>query len=431
MSRQLLRWVKRILVVTLILGLISVLPIANWMLGALWPFSRTQNAYQAFGQLEWTRPTAKTLNAMALAELALTDESLAVRLSDRPRMHPPGTLATLEYTTAGASNEALDRWRVRAIVPMLGDGGVLDAEAWGAALPDIASRLNQQGGMVLRDSGNAGLPPEAVLRFRVGESIEMPVPDDFATTDFTSGRRHHVRKRTFSLATGQVTVPVRLRVTLVEACAADVRVGEATQLEYAQFAPLPIPIGVRVHRWVQMTGCAPGATDVASPPRPADAAVDAGRTAPILRIETDGSVRVDEARLQGENRPLRYRIETVCRFDAEDDRWEVLLQSNRQTALLEVAPLPEVSGAGGPRVVASLPPIALYWLRWTEGFDGADGTALRSRHGFGSVGGRPCDDVRLRPAPAGMVPVCVPFIDRAEARFVPDPVQACAARDGP
>jgi hypothetical protein len=121
----------------------------------------------------------------------------------------------------------------------------------------------------------------------------------------------------------------------------------------------------------------------------------------------------------------------VCRFDAEDDRWQELLQSNCQTALLEVAPLPGVGGATGPRVVASVPPIALYWLRWTEGFDSADGTALRSHDGFGNVGGRPCDDVRLGPAPAGMVAVCIPFIDRAEARFVPDPVQACAARDGP
>lgn len=431
MSSDSARRIPWVLAVAFVSGLILVSPVGRWLLGTLWPLSQTRNAYLAFGQLEWTSAAAKPLDAIARAELALTDENLAVLLADRPRVHPPGTLATLEYTTIGANGEALDLWRVRAIVPMLGAGGDLDARAWHADVGDIASRLRREGGMVLGSSGDAGLPAEAVLRLRVGETVEMTPSDAFATTDFMSGKRHHVRKRTFSLAGGPVTVPTRLRVKLVAACPADVRVGENVQVEYAAFAPIPIPTGFRVQHWVQMTGCTPVAADGESKLPPAEPAVVSGGDATILQIERDGAVRVAEASLQAEDRPLRYRIDTVCRFDADEDRWQVLLQSHRREAPLELAPLLRSAGASEPRVVARVPPVALYWFRWSEGFDGSDAAALRSHHAFGYAGGMLCDGVQLGTPPAGMVAVCVPFADRAEARFVPDPVQACAARDGP
>jgi hypothetical protein len=88
----------------------------------------------------------------------------------------------------------------------------------------------------------------------VGASIEMGVPDGFVTTDFLDGRTTQVRKRAFWLGTGQVTTPATLRVRLIDACPAEVRVGRATQLEFAPFAIIPIPLGFRELRWVQMTG---------------------------------------------------------------------------------------------------------------------------------------------------------------------------------
>lgn len=427
-----MRRYKWLLPVALILGALFATPLGRWMMSAAWPGSGTQNAYEAFGQMEWAHPDAKTLTPLGRAELELSDERLAAQLAGRPRIHPPGTLVTLQYTTVGASGEDLDRWRLRVIVPMLGDGGELDAEVWTARVPDIELRLKQEGVTILRRSGTTGLPPEAVLRFRVGETIEIEPADDFVATDSLNGTTYHVRKQVISLATGSVTSPARIRVRLIDTCAADVRIGRSTKIEFAPFAPVPIPIGFREQRWVQMTGCAPRATEAESllSELPAGASVSDGQNSPLLRIGRDGSVHVHETSLQAENRPLRYRIETVCRFDAEQDRWQVLLQSPQSTTPVELAPLPRDAGTTDARIVARLPPVALYWLRWAEGFSGENVTALRPQHVFGFVGGMLCEDIDLGPAPVGRVATCVPFSNRAEAKFVPDPILSCAPQRG-
>ncbi len=36
-----------------------------------------------------------------------------------------------------------------------------------------------------------------------------------------------------------------------------------------------------------------------------------------------------------------------------------------------------------------------------------------------------CNDIDLGPAPSGQIATCVPFKDKAEARFVPVPSLAC------
>lgn len=255
MNLDTVRWAKRILAVAVVAGVASALLPGDGLLDRLWPCTRTENAYVAFGQEEWTRPAPKLLEPIALAELAIVDERLAERMRTAVRVHRPGTLATLEYVTVGSTDEVLDRWRVRAIVPMLGAGGDLDAEAWGGAPPNIVSGVEAQGGVILYRSGDTGLPAEVVLRLRVGETIEMAPPDNFGTTDVRDGRRDAIRDPNRAQPASQGTRPVRLRISLVEACAADVRLGRTVQVEYAPFAPVPIPVGLRVRRWVQMTGC--------------------------------------------------------------------------------------------------------------------------------------------------------------------------------
>jgi hypothetical protein len=60
-------------------------------------------------------------------------------------------------------------------------------------------------------------------------------------------------------------------------------------------------------------------------------------------------------------------------------------------------------------------PVGLFWVEWEE-----DGHRVTS---FAFAGRTLCNDVMLGPAPEGRVAVCVPFADRAEARFVPDPAR--------
>jgi hypothetical protein len=36
-----------------------------------------------------------------------------------------------------------------------------------------------------------------------------------------------------------------------------------------------------------------------------------------------------------------------------------------------------------------------------------------------------CQDIDLGPTPAGKMPACVPFADKAQARFVADPREKC------
>ncbi len=61
--------------------------------------------------------------------------------------------------------------------------------------------------------------------------------------------------------------------------------------------------------------------------------------------------------------------------------------------------------------------IGLFYARWKE-----------DEHLVGRLvfaGPILCNDVRLAPAPLEMIPACVPFANRAEARYVPDPELYC------
>jgi hypothetical protein len=57
--------------------------------------------------------------------------------------------------------------------------------------------------------------------------------------------------------------------------------------------------------------------------------------------------------------------------------------------------------------------VGLFWVAWAE--DGVPATA------FLFAGPVLCNDVMLSTPPPGQIATCVPFPDRAGARFVPDP----------
>jgi hypothetical protein len=404
-----------------------VSPLGRWAAQFVGLEIDTQNAYEAFGQFEWTRAGSEPTDPMKAAELALEAESLGLTIAESKRIHAPGTLVTLEYTTLGAESEELDRWQSRAIIPMLGDGGVLDAEVWRASVHDVEQTLEEQGGMILRRSGETGLPAEFVLRMPVGQTLELTLPDAFRTTDIFEGTSRAVVRRFYQLGGGKRMAPDRLRVRVVEACTPDLQVVQRTVLETAPFAILPVPLGFREQRWVQMIGCLPSTTvreSIASSRVRLDIPEEMP-SAPLLRIERDGAIGVHESSLQAADRPLRFRIETICQFDAEQNRWEVLLQAPPSTPFIEVLPIPQTAEIRSRRVLAQLPGVALYWLRWSEEFGGTGATAPAPHQGFGFVGGMLCEDVDLAPAPSGRVATCVPYPDHAQASYVPDPIGAC------
>ena len=96
-----------------------------------------------------------------------------------------------------------------------------------------------------------------------------------------------------------------------------------------------------------------------------------------------------------------------------------------------LAPLPPQDASNrnrGNRVAFELPQeIALFWLQWGEQNDGERSAhSLRYRDALVTSGPILCNDVDLRPPPSGQVAACVPYTDRAEARFVHTPAEACA-----
>lgn len=423
------RFTRALTVAVLVVGGIALLvsPLGRWAARFVGLGIQTQHAYEAFGQAEWTRAVSERSDPMKAAELALEAESLGLPLAGSKRVHSPGTLVTIEYATLGAESEELDRWQSRAIIPMLGDGGALDAVVWSASVPDVAQTLAAQGGMMLRRSGETGLPAEFVLRMPVGQAFELTVPDAFRTTDLFEGTSRTVVRRSYQLGGRMRMAPDRLRVRIAYACTPEIRVARRTVLETAPFAILPVPLGFREQHWVQMIGCLPSTT-VSESLATSRVRLDVPEkvpSAPLLRIERDGAIGVHESSLQAADRPLRLRIETICLFDAGRDRWEVLLQTPTSTPFVEVLPLPQTAHLRSRPALAQLPGVALYWLRWSEGFGGTDTTAPTPHQSFGFVGGRLCEDIRLAPAPAGRVATCVPYPEHARASHVPDPVLAC------
>jgi hypothetical protein len=93
-----------------------------------------------------------------------------------------------------------------------------------------------------------------------------------------------------------------------------------------------------------------------------------------------------------------------------------------------LAPLSPQDASNGNRVAFELPhEVALFWLQCGEENDGERSAHnLRYRDALVISGPILCNDVDLGPPPSGQVAACVPYADRAEARFVLTPAEACA-----
>ena len=88
---------------------------------------------------------------------------------------------------------------------------------------------------------------------------------------------------------------------------------------------------------------------------------------------------------------------------------------------------PRTDAGRAPRVVVPLPEeTALFYARWVEREEGERSARMQTlRDTLATSGPVLCEDIDLGAAPAGRVPACVPFEDRAQALFVTDPRAQC------
>jgi hypothetical protein len=252
--------------------------------------------------------------------------------------------------------------------------------------------------------------------------------------DILDTRARRVGLRSVKVDTQSVPVPSKILVTLVKACAADVRVGTAMNLRLAENATVPIPLGYTVSRWAQLDGC--GKLEPFDPP-PADP--------PVLRTNVrvdppdlhaviahrdaktgNATLKIDEAWLKKHNMPVVLHVNLICRYDAALDKWQLLPRPVERPSWRFV-PGTDAEVALGNRVAYELPKeTALFWVHWSEQKEvNAAARLTVYRDSLAFSGPVQCNDIQLGEPPPGKVSVCVPFADRAEARFVPEPVKAC------
>ena len=135
---------------------------------------------------------------------------------------------------------------------------------------------------------------------------------------------------------------------------------------------------------------------------------------------------MDEAWLQKHNMPVVFHVAKVCRYDAAAGQWKHLPppDARRSTRLVPLSP---EGSSKGDRVAFELPQeTALFWLQWGEQNElNRSSRSIRFRDALVTSGPVLCNDIDLGPAPPDQVAACVPHADRAEARFMPSPREAC------
>ena len=338
------------------------------------------------------------------------------------RLHPVGTLAHLRYEALRGDGTVAASSEVRALVPSLpAFGEDAPAAPFGRTSCPRACQeaLAKSGAVTIARGGSPGLSPEWVLRMPVGQAFDWGM-QSFTLQDIEDPR--------------PISLPhARYRVTLLEACPAKVRAGSVTRLEFHESATIPIPRGLRTHRWVQVDDCA--ALMKKRPARPEVVA-----TAPVstvappyayrppkleLLVPQRGAVGraalvVDEGHMLTRNEPMHVRLRRICRYDAKANRWEPL-------------PIPEggleVSGPGQvstARIAYRFPEEpGLYWAEWSEA-PAKDSGAARSFAVVVAAGTSVhCREGGLPAPAAGEISLCVPSNGPAEPRAVADPAVSC------
>ncbi len=392
---------------------------------------RWQNAYVALDTAEMNLPRNGQERERMLKAWAMAENELPVEFEWGPRLHPAGTLARLRYETFDENEEPLEAWEVRALVPNIGNG---NGPFWREpCAQSCTEEIDQGSGTRLHRSGEAGLPEEVVLRMPVGKAYTLK-PRPLQTHDILDTRPRSAALRSVQVNDKTVPVPSKIRVTLVAACTGNVRVGTTMNVKFAQNTTVSVPLGFTTSRWAQLDGC--GKLEPFEPP-PVHVPVPPTRVklelpdlhAVIARRDPQtgvGALRVDEAWLRQHNMPVVVHVDLVCRYDPAAEKWQLLPRPDARLSW-RLEPLSDADAAFGNRVAFELPTeTGLYWLHWSERNDVNPVERLAvNRHSVVASGPILCNDVMIGEPPPGKVATCVPFDNRAEARFVPEPYKAC------
>jgi hypothetical protein len=403
---------------------------------------RWDDAYVALDAAETHHSSnASERERLLLANAQAEVEAPAGMPVDR-RIHPVGTLVRLRYEILSDSGDIADVVEVRAIVPALpAFGADAPAAPFGATgCPKACQRhLAATQAVQIHRTGQPGLADEWVLRMPVGRAFDLG-RQSFTVRDFQSDRSH--------------SIPLSsMRVTMVEACIGRVRAGAVTELEFFPLAILPIPRGLRTHRWVQLEGCtrlagSPPPPRVTAMPPPDPNSVDETEAPPGKELRRPASASptaseaiipylegalgrgllvVDERWLATRAHGQRVQVLRACRFHATTNRW---LPVATPVEELEIA-LPGSPGANPRpplRVALRLPEgPGLFWVEWTEADLGRP-QDLR-RHALRIEAGRPpqCPHAARRAAAPDEIVACVPNLGSGDLRAVPDPESYCSA----
>jgi hypothetical protein len=405
---------------------------------------RWQDAYVALETAEANLVRDPRERERLLLAWAQADGAAPANTPSGPRLRRAGTVARLRYEALDEVGEAYDTWEVRALVPPL---PALDDRSGPLGRPGCPAECREalaRGGTRLERSGDPGIASEWVLRIPVGRPLDLG-PQPVATQDLFDREPRRVGLQSVREGDHEVLRPAGLRVTLLEACEADVRVGSITHLDFEPTVVVPLFRGFRRRWWAQADGCAgllrPPARAEAAPvppapalppqpePTPPEPLPKSTAVSPFVHVSREPGtgflwLRVDEAALERHGRPLFLEARDICRYDAAVDKWR-LVPWSLPSRHLRIRIEPRAAGEAGAeeRVALDLPREAgLFRVRWIE--TGADGgqTARETRLTSGAI---VCNDVMLGPSPPGRIPACVPFPDHAEARFVPQPPEEC------
>ena len=424
-------------------GAILATPFGGWIQSLFFGTGvRWQEAYTALGTAEASLPRNERERERLLTLNAMAEGEPPRAMTVGPRLHPPGTLAHLRYETFEHDGTPIAAWDVRALVPNIGNGiGPFWRSPCGPSCQEEIARA--EGFRALR-SGDAGISEEWVLRMPVGKPFELD-PRPLRTHDILDASEFSMGLGSTKVGARSVPRPAKIRVTLIEACPAIVRVGTTMNVAWRRYSTMPIPQGLETSQWAQIDGCGkpaplprpqlpqPQAHLAANEPSP-QAAIDKPPPAELralsVRRETrtgHADLKVDEAWLSRHGAPVNFQVTKVCRYDTESDQWRALPPPD-PSRTLRLLPLTPQEAAAGERVAYEAPRVpALFWVSWWERDDEAiPGRAQRYRREALLVSGPIlCNDIALGPAPAGSIAACVPSADRAQARFVPEPAKAC------
>jgi hypothetical protein len=243
----------RVAVSLVALGALAITPFGGWLQSFFYGSGvRWHEAYSALEAAETNLPRDERERERLLIASARTESEPPIGMKVGPRLHPAGTLARLHYETLDERGERLNDWEVRALVPRLADD---EDPFWRERCNRPCKEELERGeGTWIRRSGDPGIAPEWVLRMPIAKTFEV-IPGALRTQDILDSAPRRISLRYVQVGDRPALHPAKIRVTLVEACPATVRMGTALNLEIYPNAIVPIPSGFNTSRWAQLDGC--------------------------------------------------------------------------------------------------------------------------------------------------------------------------------